>query len=951
MKFAQLTVLLPCQTLESLALDRSPEESDQLLSAWTGLFHPVLVASADNIPEWGRAEEPSHETHGALVVIPPCCDAMLPEGWLPHAESTAARVVRNFRYREEVVSRSLETLGDGVPSVNPQLVADFFALGFCHFLAELLTRQLRYMSNLDAESFKRRVVAAAQAAVQGDESAARDELHSAFDLLTEAREYFYPVETHLLDLTLVASSTVGESLRAELSAGGPINLLMSASVLDELARREPATLAMLKEGLEKGTVNLIGGEFDEQELPLLPPEAILEQFERGLAVYDAQLGRRPAIFGRRRFGLWPVLPQVLRRFGFEGALHFTLDDGRFPTGNQSKIRWEGLDGSVVESLVRVPLNANQPDVFLGLPKRLGDTMDLDHAATLVFAHWPDQVCPWYRDLRRTAAYSPVLGKFSLMGDYFQSTQLVGKLTQHKADEYRVPYLRQNVAAGQPDPISRWTRYYARRLALDSLRNLTCLADLIGGAGSEAGNYGSLASLIEEARTNPSADHGELNSRLADELERMLDRFAAFLPRSGQGVQTGYLTANPFSFARQSLVEMPELAGLPAVGGPVRAAQQVDASRQILVETPSMGFAWIGADAAATPRPAAPKRSKKEEPPLAEENLLRNEFFEVKISRSTGGIQGIHEYQVRGNRLGQQVAMRLTPSTMVRGDVWDETSQGHEYSVMSADEITVTSPGPLLGEIVSRGRLLDREGQRIAGFRQTMQVRRGSRVIEIRLDLDIGRQPDPDPWNSYYAMRFAWSDETTDLYRSVNLVSRPSDASFLESPYFLDLRTPKARTTILTGGLPYHRRFGLRMLDTLLVVQGETAKSFRLGIGIGLVHAVPAALDFLAPRTLLSEEATPASRFGWLFHLDAKNVLATHWSPLLLDGRIAGYRVRLLETEGRNTRVGLRSFQAVKSARRTEVDSDRSPDLSVEDDRVAVDVGAYEWVQVEVEFVD
>lgn len=951
MKFAQLTVLLPCQTLESLSLDRSPEETDQLLSAWTGLFHPALVASTENVPEWGRAEEPSHETAGALVVIPPCCEAMLPEGWLPHAESTAARVIRDFRHREEVVGRALEVLGDTAPSVSVELVADFYALGFCHFLAELLTRQLRYMSNLDAESFKRRVVSAAQMAVQGDESSARDELHSAFDLLTEAREYFYPIETHLLDLTLVASSTIGDSLRAELSAGAPTNLLMSASVLDEIAREEPATLAMLKEGLEKGTVNIIGGEFDEQELPLLPPEAILEQFERGLAVYDSQLGRRPAIFGRRRFGLWPVLPQVLRRFGFEGALHFTLDDGRFPTGNQSKIRWEGLDGSVVESLVRVPLNANQPDVFLNLPKRLGDTMDLDHAATLVFAHWPDQVCPWYRDLRRTSGYSPVLGKFSSVGDYFQSTQLVGKLTQHKADEYRVPYLRQNVAAGQPDPISRWTRYYTRRLALDALRNLTCLADLIGGASSEAGSYGSLASLIEEARTNPSADHGELNSRLADELERMMDRFAAFLPRSGKDVQTGYLVANPFSFARQSLVEMPEIAALPAVGGPVRAAQQVQNTKQVLVETPSMGFAWIGAETAAAPRPTTQTRSKKEEPPLAEENILRNEFFEAKISRSTGGIQGIHDYQVRGNRLGQQVAMRLTPSRASRGDIWDEATSGHEYSVMAADEITVTSSGPLLGEIVSRGRLLDQEGQRIAGFRQTTQVRRGSRIVEIRLDLDIGRQPDPDPWNSYYAVRFAWSDETADLYRSVNLVSRPSEASLVESPYYLDLRTPKARTTILTGGLPYHRRFGLRMLDTLLVVHGETAKSFRLGVGIGLVHPVPAALDFLAPRTVLPEEAAPANRCGWLFHVNAKNVVATHWSPLLLDGRIAGYRVRLLETEGRSTHVGLRSFQAVKSARRTEVDSDQPSDLSVEEDRVAVDVGAYEWAQVEVEFLD
>ena len=297
-------------------------------------------------------------------------------------------------------------------------------------------------------------------------------------------------------------------------------------------------------------------------------------------------------------------------------------------------------------------------------------------------------------------------------------------------------------------------------------------------------------------------------------------------------------------------------------------------------------------------------------------------------------------------------MRLVPSTFTRGDVWEEDSGSREYSLTAVDQIAVTTAGPLRGEIVSRGRLLDREGQRIAGFRQTTQVRRGSRVVEIRVDLDIDRQPEPDPWNSYYAVRFAWPDETTSVYRSVNLVSRPSDVSLLESPYFLDLRAPKTRTTILTGGLPYHRRFGLRMLDTLLLVHGETARSFRLGVGIGLLHPVPAALDFLAPRTLWPETAAaPLARSGWLYHVDAKNVVGTHWLPLLLDGRVAGFRVRLLETEGRNTRVGLRSFQSVQTARKMDFENAQPVELSVEGDRVALDVGAHEWAEVEVNFVD
>ena len=111
----------------------------------------------------------------------------------------------------------------------------------------------------------------------------------------------------------------------------------------------------------------------------------------GLAVYQELLQQRPVIFGRRRFGLTPTLPQVLRRLGFAAAVHCTLDDGRFPTSDQSLISWEGLDGTTIESLGSVPIDAGRAELFLSLPKKLADTMSLDRTATVTFAHWPSQV--------------------------------------------------------------------------------------------------------------------------------------------------------------------------------------------------------------------------------------------------------------------------------------------------------------------------------------------------------------------------------------------------------------------------------------------------------------------------------------------------------------------------------------------------------------------------------
>ena len=313
----------------------------------------------------------------------------------------------------------------------------------------------------------------------------RKQLQSAFDLLHQAREYFYPVQTHLLDLTLVAPSTLGPSLRDELASSLPTNLLIPGATVAQMAREEPATLAALAEALTKNRAGILGGEFDERELPLLTPEAILHHFRLGLEAYQQHLGVRPTIFGRRRFGLSPVLPGILKKLGFAGVMHCTLDDGRFPSGNQSRIQWEGLDGSTMEAIGRIPIDISRADAFLRLPEKLGNAMDLDHVATVILAHWPGQSSPWYEDLRRIAAYTNVVGTFTTIDEYFRQTGMTGQQTLYLPDQYRAPYLKQAVAADQPDPISRWVRYFGRRAALESSLSLDALATLLAGGSSYA----------------------------------------------------------------------------------------------------------------------------------------------------------------------------------------------------------------------------------------------------------------------------------------------------------------------------------------------------------------------------------------------------------------------------------------------------------------------------------
>jgi len=847
-----------------------------------------------------------------------------------------------------MLAAALERLGPDAPTVDGDLAADFLALGYCHLQVELINRKSRYTSNLDESSFRVSALAAARAAVEGDKADSRDQLQAAFDRLHESREYFHPLEIRLLDLTLLAPTTLGAALRDRLATCPtnlptcPTNLLVSGEVINRMAKDEPGTLKALQKALEDGKVELIGGEYGEVPLPLLGPEAVNLNLARGLAAYEEHLGHRPMVFGRRRFGLTPVLPQILHRRGFTAAFHCTLDDGRFPVGTQARVQWEGFDSTTIDSLCCVPIDAGRASSFLQLAEKLGDAMNLDQTPTVIFAHWPGGSNRWYDDLRRIAAYSSVLGTFSTISAYFEQTSFAGHQERNNPDDYRSPYLVQDVAAGRRDPISRWVRYFARRAKLDAYQTLhtmeTCVASGEkqnrdeGGEKREEREKGEceqIAIAVEDARDGVEPDDTALDARIESIVGKPLAGFADSIAGDSDSTQRGILAVNPCSF-RQRLRNF---------------------------EVPAMGFAWIGGDSSAAPTVAKEKKRRllprKKEPPLAEPNVLRNEFFEIRFDPQTGAIRSISDYRNRDPRLAQQIALRLPHG----GKPGDETN----YSIMAADRIDVTSAGPVLGEIVCHGKLIDRDGRRLAGFKQTTRAWRGSRAIELLIELDVDRLPDSNPWDSYYAVRFAWKDETLCLYRSANMANVPTELTRIESPQFLDLRRDRLRTTLLCGGLPYHRRFGLRKLDTLLIVHGETARSFRLGIGIDVPHPTAAATGFLSPPLELPDQPPPPSPTGWLFHLDCRNVLATHWEPLALHEALendensrgltahGGFRVRLLETDGHGVRLGLRCLRSVSSARILNVGDAPPDELKVEGDRIEVPIGPHQWIEVEARF--
>lgn len=956
MFYEELVALFPCHSLEDFPLHAEGPEAEGLLAAWTVLWHPTLLAAVGALPTWYRADAPPENVAGRLIVVPPACESLLPAGWPLQAEADGATLVRKVRDRTTLLNEVLARLPEAAPAANGELAADFLALGFAYLQVELLTRQMRYMSNLDENRLKDEALAAARAATAGDEEATRRHLMQAFETLVEARERFYPVDNFLIDLTLVAPSTLGEAWRRELSSPLATNCLLTAEVAGRLAACEPATLEALRSAVDRGTACVLGGEDTERPLPLMHPEAIQSSLDAGLRAVAATLGAAPVVYGRRRAGLTPLLPQVLARFGFEGALHVTLDDGHFPTPGQPKCRWQGLDTATLDALGRVPLDAVRADAFLGLPRSLGEAMDYDRVATTIFAHWPGQVSPYYEDLRRLSRYAPVLGRFLTLAEYFRNTDQPGDVVRFTADPYRTPYLRQAIVRQEPDPVGRFALHHRRRVRYQTAATLHAWATAIRGPDA---HHRDVEAVLSRARAMADDDCRLPGASVSNvpaagvsdaEVDSLVAKLAASLaatvagpPVASDSPKSGLVVFNPLATARRAVVDLSSLDALPAEEGPVVAVEQSTAGRRAVVEVPGFGFAVIRPTTAPPPRVKPPK-------PLAEAAGLRNDFMEVVLDETTGGIRGVYTPLKRGNHLSQQLGLRLPQPRPKPGDPWRDPDAEPLYSMMVAESREVVSTGPAVGEVVTRGRLLSPEGRSLARFEQRYRLPRGSRVLELEISLDVEEPPRADPWNSYYAARFAWASEAAELSRSVGLTRQTTQAKHLEAPHYVEIDDAQRRVAILTGGLPYHKVTRGRMLDTLLVARGDTARRFTLGVGLDVPQPAHEALSLLEPPVVASKGvAAGPSTAGWLWHCDARNLVATHWEPRIAGNRPTGFRVRLLETLGRSGRASLRSFRPLSAARQVDFRGQPLVVLQVDQDRILFDVGPHEWLDLEAEF--
>jgi len=410
----RITVFLPCHSLHDFPSWLEEGEADALLAAWTAAWHPWLIAVARAAPRWASVDLPPTDAATLGIVPAPWDDRFAAQ---VDAVCTAdCGWVRGVCGREAIVAAAAAAVTDGPPPAAPLpgsgLAADFHALGLAALLAELVAQRMRSTSGLDTTDFAATAVRAATAAVAGDDASAQAALRECHGILEATRAHYYPVDCWLIDLVLLADSTLGPGLDRELDAPVPLGLVATGQVLERLAHRNPAALARIRARAAAGTLDPVGGRLGEEWFDTGTPEQAAASFARGRGVWQDLVGSVPVTYGQQTGGATALLPDLLVGLGYTGMVWTLFDGTPLPDPAASRVRWKGQGGGSLDGVARGPLDARAAQTILALPDRLGDAMDHDHTAVLLFAHHAGTASPWFDDLRRIGAAGTALARSS-----------------------------------------------------------------------------------------------------------------------------------------------------------------------------------------------------------------------------------------------------------------------------------------------------------------------------------------------------------------------------------------------------------------------------------------------------------------------------------------------------------------------------------------------------------
>ncbi len=433
-------------------------EKDALTTPAGSYFYPYGLPYSpfnDGIPKWQVGESTVAKLQNRQLAVGFEFFAMI-EAW--RGDWPMKRLTEGANILHALLSTSGAWTTDSnsrdLDTAQEELRLDFQAYGLNRLMLQWLLD--RKGADRNAVTHADRSVLAALNAWQGaDAESTKAHLRTAFECLTEIRRDHSKLELCFLEFPHlgILFEKVGffelewpEQTRQTLLSylanikqhGYRVNLEGGASCWKNLAKRFPSLIGQLQNAWSQHNIEMTNGTF-ALPLALFSPLALQYwQFRSGQETFSHIFGRTPSVYQCQESSFSPQIPELLRHFGYTGAVHIAQNRGYTPGDDADAIRWQSPAGHGVDALtVRDPVLAQKGvNYFLDVPL-VHDKYGTEDSS-LTYTNCQDLgYVPFRTHMIRAHRYAPVWGSFATVSERLAETTVENPLPKRgfAADDY------------------------------------------------------------------------------------------------------------------------------------------------------------------------------------------------------------------------------------------------------------------------------------------------------------------------------------------------------------------------------------------------------------------------------------------------------------------------------------------------------------------------------------
>ncbi len=973
--------VIPSSALEDLPARMGHELATDFLCAWTAQWDPRLLESLGTLPEWKKAESSSLDLNASLVLCPEVSKSKLEVPIREQLQMNHCAIIESqFMTRPQLVASLIASVcssKDRQANENqqvPLLVDDFYALGYAVLQVQILARKLRYSWNIDWIMFTEQVLSAARASLGQDAEETERWLQASFDSLSQERDRYCSQQAYLLDVVLLATSTLGQSLDRQLKVEHPFNIITTSQLLGSLNDKNADAATILCQRVANKECSLVGGLEHERPHAYMSASSIVRELGRGLRSYLERGFPVPRVFTRFRPGFLSSLPIWLTQFGYSGALLAAWSGESVPEKDQAKIRWQASnDGKSLDTVLGHVLDAANADSYVDLASKLSSQLDYHHTPTLVLAHWPGIRLEALDDLQRAIARTPALGKFHTVEDYFASTNQPYSSDSFPSNAFQVPV---------PIAVQAQHRLHNRLVGYEQIRSqverLWSLHHLWCQVANQSSNKEDeteaaqveIANLLSQVDGwfDESFDPNGLAERLVELRATLMARIQRALvspmhsKREGMTLHGGraYLMVNPSNAPQR--VFLNDIPGTVDAASCTRifASETRDGTSRVVIDIPPFGFVRFRASQSGKSIPFS-EGSSLTKPPfwrrvagarsgIAQSDwTLANEFMEIQIDPKKGHLRSVYIANKRGSHMSGMTSLVRGSSDVQRK--WDDA----DCIELSDIRLKLVEASPLVGIIEATGSAKNVDGT-LAQVTTRYTLWKGSRWVVIEI---VGENLKLDSCSCVW--RTAWQNEGASISAWSQGIKGKLQAPFQGAVELIEIDDADHRICIAPQGLSAHRRSGSRFLNSYLPMDNDGSTRSRFAIGLDWPRAYETAMDQLDSPWIVEDflEAQETDQGAWLAQCslshvnlawdDVRPVLEPNRLPAgesdLWSGIQADACIWLREMRGKFGSARLSFFRRVGEAWRVDCQGREFDTLSVVDGQVVVAVQANEQSRI------